>query len=37
MIFRDLMKRTREYREKYRYSLQWVPSDDNSVFDGLLD
>ena len=36
-IFQELMERTSEYRAKYNYSLQWVPSRDNTVFDGLLD
>ena len=36
-IFSELLDRTKKYREKYRYSLEWVPSRDNSAYDSLLD
>jgi Cft2 family RNA processing exonuclease len=36
-LFSELMERTRKYREKYRYSLEWVPTRDNSAFYGVLD
>lgn len=35
--FEFLVEKARHYREKYRFSLQWVPSRDNTVYDSLLD
>ena len=35
--FGHLLKQATEYRDKYRYSLQWVPSAENVAVDELLD
>ena len=35
--FSPLMEKARNYREKYRFSLEWVPSSENSAYDPLLD
>ena len=35
--FAHLLKKAEEYRKKYRFSLQWVPTSDNPVFDTLFD
>ena len=35
--FGDLVEKARQYRQKYHFSLSWVPSQDNTVFDSLLD
>lgn len=35
--FEFLVEKARQYREKYRFSLQWVSSNDNTVYDSLLD
>jgi hypothetical protein len=34
--FEALVDKARQYREKYHFSLQWVPSQDNTVYDSLL-
>jgi hypothetical protein len=36
-IFEPLMEKVVEYRQKYRFSLEWVPTWDNSANDSLLD
>lgn len=35
--FGHLLTKATEYRDKYRYSLQWVPSTENVATDDLLD
>lgn len=35
--FSPLIEKARKYREKYRFSLEWVPSWENSAYDPLLD
>ena len=35
--FGHLLKQASEYRDKYRFSLQWVPSTENVAIDELLD
>lgn len=35
--FTPLIEKARKYREKYRFSLEWVPSWENSAYDPLLD
>lgn len=35
--FGNLISKAVEYRDKYRFSLQWVPSEENEAFDSLLD
>ena len=35
--FQHLLERAAKYREKYRYSLEWIPQRDNSAVDSLLD
>jgi hypothetical protein len=36
-IFEPLMNKASEYRKKLHFSLEWVPTRDNSAFDSLLD
>ncbi len=36
-IFAPLLEKATKYREKFRFSLEWVPSRDNTAFDTLLD
>lgn len=36
-IFCHLLQRTREYRHKYRFSLEWIPTRDNPLFEDLCD
>ena len=35
--FEFLVEKARQYREKYRFSLQWIASRDNAVYNSLLD
>ncbi len=35
--FEHLLQKAVGYRKKYRYSLEWVSSKENSAFDSLLD
>ena len=35
--YAPLIQKALDYRKKYRFSLDWIPSDDNTAFDGLLD
>jgi len=35
-MFTDLLERTQEYRDKYRFSLDWVPSNDNPALDDSI-
>ena len=35
--FRELMKKTADYRNKYRFSLEWIPSRENCAIEALLD
>ena len=35
--FTHLLEKTNRYREKYGYSLDWCPKDQNSAFESLLD
>ncbi len=35
--FLPLFEKTVKYRQKYRFSVDWIPSRDNSVFDSLFD
>lgn len=37
VIYKPLIEKAEKFREKYRFSLEWVPSWDNTVFDKLLD
>lgn len=37
LMFVELLKKASVYREKYRFSLEWVPSRDNPAFDILFD
>ena len=37
MLFGHLLTKASEYRDKYRFSLQWVPSAENVAVDDLLD
>jgi len=36
-IFEHLMEKAARYREKYRFSLDWVPQGDNPAIDPLFD
>lgn len=36
-MFEPLMEKASSYREKYRFSLEWIPTRDNTAFDTLLD
>jgi hypothetical protein len=36
-IFAHLMDKASQYREKYRFSLDWVPSSENAAIDPLFD
>jgi len=35
--FAHLLEKTQTYRDKYRFSLEWIPTNDNPVFDTLFD
>lgn len=35
--FENLMLRAESYREKYRFSLEWIPTAENDSLDQLLD
>ncbi len=35
--FAPLMEKAKGFQKKYRFSLEWIPSDDNTAFDPLLD
>ena len=35
--FEPLLHKAAEYRHKYRFSLEWVPSAENAAVDDLLD
>ena len=35
--YAPLIQKALDYRKKYRFSLDWIPSNDNTAFDGLLD
>lgn len=35
--FEHLLEMAANYRQKYRYSLEWIPSDENSAFESLFD
>jgi hypothetical protein len=35
--FGALVEKARQYREKYRFSLAWIPPKENSAYDSLLD
>ncbi|MFZ5980257.1 MAG: hypothetical protein ACOYVF_06450 [Candidatus Zixiibacteriota bacterium] len=37
IMFSPLMEKAQNYRIKYRFSLEWVPTWDNSAYDSLLD
>ncbi|UCC43141.1 MAG: hypothetical protein JSU65_08290 [Candidatus Zixiibacteriota bacterium] len=36
-MFSNLMEKASKYRQKYRFSLAWVPRDENSAMDQLFD
>ncbi|MFH1685915.1 MAG: hypothetical protein ABIE70_00145 [bacterium] len=36
-IFLPLLQKAVEYRQKYRFSLEWVAGRDNPLYDDLLD
>ena len=33
--FAELLAKARAYRDKYRFSLRWVPADENAAYDPL--
>ena len=35
--FTNLLEKTKNYREKYRFSLDWIKADQNPVFHKLFD
>ncbi len=35
--FEHLLEKALNYRSKYHYSLEWIPSNENSAIDSLLD
>ena len=35
--FEHLLKMASDYRDKYRFSLEWIPSNENSAFESLFD
>jgi len=35
--FEPLLEKALDYREKYRFSLEWVPMKDNDAFDDLFN
>jgi len=35
--FSPLMEKAKNYRDKYRFSLEWIPTSENSAYDPLLD
>lgn len=35
--FQPLLAKAARYRQKYRFSLEWIPSTENSAIDELLD
>lgn len=36
-MLEPLLQRAKEYRDKYHFSLEWIPADENSALDSLLD
>lgn len=36
-IFNPLLEKTAEYRQKYRFSLEWIANRDNPLQDDILD
>jgi hypothetical protein len=36
-MFAHLMEKAAKYREKYRFSLDWVPTDENPAIDPVFD
>ena len=36
-MFSNLMEKASKYRQKYRFSLAWVPRDENSAMEQLFD
>ena len=36
-IFAHLLEKARDYRDRYRFSLQWIPARDNPLYEDLLD
>jgi len=36
-IFSHLLERALDYREKYRFSIEWIPARDNPLYEDLLD
>ncbi len=35
--FSPLLERALDYRKKYRFSIDWIPSNDNPAYDSLFD
>ena len=35
--FKPLMEKARKYKDKYGFSLEWIPTDENTAYDSLLD
>ncbi len=35
--FADLLVKALSYRDKYRFSLEWIPAGDNPAYDSLFD
>ncbi|MBD3333855.1 hypothetical protein GF356_13480 [candidate division GN15 bacterium] len=36
-VFNHLLKKALGYRERYRFSLEWIPTDDNAAFEDLFN
>ena len=36
-MFEPLLDQAREYRERYRFSIDWIPARDNPLYEDLLD
>lgn len=36
-VFSHLFKKAVGYRDRYRFSLEWVPTDDNAAFEDLFN
>jgi len=36
-IFSHLLERALDYRDKYRFSIEWIPTRDNPLYEDLLD
>jgi hypothetical protein len=36
-MFESLLEQARDYRERYRFSIEWIPARDNPLYEDLLD